>query len=106
MTSKYLQLSKRDFWACWTIFLAEELFLQNHQELLDSDMLLDDMSESGFFTMDSAEVSSQAAVGDQESEDGLDDSEDPNCFEMLHSRFAPSRRLKHMLFNEDLTVSA
>ncbi len=72
-------------------------------------MLLDDMSESGFFMGESIEsaVSSSAVIaGDLESEDGLDDDQDPNCFEMIHSRFAPSRRLKPLLFNEDLAVSA
>jgi hypothetical protein len=105
-SKKCLQLSKRDFWACWTIFMAEELFLQNHQELLDSDMMLDDMSESGFFMGDSVEEGLPPSVvaGDVESEDGFDD--DPNCFEMIHSRFAPSRRLKPLLFSEDLAVSA
>jgi hypothetical protein len=98
----YFQLSKRDFWACWTIFLAEELFLQNHQDL-GADLLLDDMSESGFFMGEFAEETPPSTAGDIESEDGLD--EDPNCFEMIHSRFARSRRLKPLLFNEDLAVS-
>ncbi len=84
--------------------MAEELFLQNHQDLFHSDALLDDMSESGFFTGDSVEEVSQSVPDDMESEDGLD--EDPNCFEMIHSRFARSRRLKPLFFNEELAVSA
>ena len=65
-----------------------------------SEYIPDDFQEQN---MDSKENGSRSPTIELESEDGWE--EDPNCFEMIHSRFAPSRRLKADFFNEDIAVS-
>ncbi len=65
-----------------------------------SEFIPDDLQEQNG---DPKENGSRSPTIELESEDGWE--EDPNCFEMIHSRFAPSRRLKDGFFNEDIAVS-
>ncbi len=96
--TKNFQISKKEFWACLLNYLAEELFLQG--QLSVSEFIPDDIQEQNG---DTKENGSRSPTIELESEDGWE--EDPNCFEMIHSRFAPSRRLKDGFFNEEIAVS-
>ena len=67
---------------------------------MDVESLLDEQPD---FTPENKENLSRSPTVDLESEDGWE--EDPNCFETLHARFAPSRRLNNSFFLEELAVS-
>ena len=78
-------------------FLCEELFFNGQNANND---IVNEESQDVF--PETKEISDLISV-DLESEDGGE--EDPNCFEFLHSRFAPSRHLKNKFFDEEIAVS-
>ena len=90
------QISKGDFWACLLNFLVEELY---HGQIDEAEISFEDLQDSNVDMKDNIAGSVNADV---ESDVGWD--EDPNCFELLHSRFAQSRRLKYSFFLEEISV--
>ena len=76
--------------------MSEELFI-NHKPYVDLNLLVDDTSalneEPSDFAMDA------------ESESGEESDHESNIFEIIHSRFAPSRHLRNAFFLEETAVS-
>jgi len=80
-------------------FFAEEVFCDESEEIeteprAETSITLKDQPASSF-TVEVREVG--------EEEEGEEDPVD--CFEFIHSRIAPSRRLNDLFFQEDIMVN-
>ena len=84
-----LQIVKSDFWALWLKFLSEESFVSsNYQEISNEPIPIeesgqdDPLTDGGFRT----------------------ESEELSWIEKFHAKYAPSRKLKHLYFDEQVLV--
>ena len=84
-----VQVTKREFWARWMQFLSAETF--SFEEQLND-------KQSANSRLDFGESHSIA------SEILKLDGADVGCYEALHARYAPSRRLKNLFFEEHILV--
>ena len=80
-------------------FLSSEVFPTVDHEDSGSDVFLLDY---GSETIDRVEKTTDEDFDDSEKNDDID--EYTNYFEILHSNFAPSRRLKHLFFEAETLV--
>jgi hypothetical protein len=76
-------------------FFAEELF---HGQPIESDLVFDEKEPNA----DQKDPSATDILKEELEFEEADEA--PNCFEVLHSRFAPSRSLKSSFFDEEIFV--
>ncbi len=93
-----MQVTKCDFWFCLMRFLSSEIFPTPDNECDETD------KNSVNFGSEINEKVENIPDGDSESGRNDDFDEPANCFELLHSNLAPSRRLKPMFFEADTLV--
>ena len=79
-------------------FLSSEIFPTHTDECDETD------KNSVMFGSETAEKADNIPDGDSESDKNDDLDEPTNCFELLHSNLAPSRRLKPLFFEADTLV--
>ena len=88
------QVSRRDFWVKWLNFLSNETFSQEVEN---------DDSYQGSNT----ELLKRKQIENGDLSIGLDIIDNTgivNCYEAIHSRYAPSRRVKDRLFEDHVLV--
>ena len=92
-----LQVTKNDFWFCLMKFLSSEVFPSSETK--------GDLAESmdiGSDLLERNEIAGDDDVPESVKDEDMD--EQSNFFELLHSKFAPSRRLKPLFFETDTLV--
>jgi len=88
------QVSRRDFWVKWLNFLSNETFSQEVEnddsyQGSNTELLKRKQIENGDLSIGLDIIDSTGIV---------------NCYEAIHSRYAPSRRVKDRLFEDHVLV--